>query len=306
VQEVPNNNQAADCDEDFSVEEAPAQQKRVMQPEVVIPKKKPSAVEEVAPAEPEPRIHPFAEACNTTYAAPQNRNFGTAPKPPVTKKAEPAYRTQAPIYDGKTAADVYDRVMLISVMLTQRKLLSLSPEVCSQVREATLAKRSAPKEPVKEIHTLAEDDNLPSALDDLAAENNYPNLIFTNAIHQPATPPPGSLIIPDPYEMDLKSLPNGATPETLVIAKESSALRSIYPLVDNQQHIESIIAMSEDVCMDLALIYDLLIILNMQSVNGEVNKSLGLVRNVPMRIGDITLYIQIHIIRSPAYNILLG
>src|ERR1700729_4152474 len=86
AQEVPNNNQAADRDEDFSAEEALAQQKRVMQPEVVIPKKKPSAVEEVAPAEPEPRIHPFAEACNTTYAAPQNRNFGTAPKPPVTKK----------------------------------------------------------------------------------------------------------------------------------------------------------------------------------------------------------------------------
>src|SRR6202034_4146384 len=234
----------------------------VMRPEVVIPKKKPSAVEEVAPAEPEAPIDPFVEARDATYAAPQTRNFGTAPKPPAMKKAEPAYRTQAPVYDGKIAADVYDRAMSTSVMLTQRELLSLSPEVRSQVREATSAKRSAPKEPVKEIHTLAEADNLPSALDDLATENNYPNSIFTNAIHQPATPPPGSLIIPDPYEMYLKSLPNGATPETLVVAKESSALRSIYPLVDNQQHVESIIdpgsqiiAMSEDVCMDLALIY---------------------------------------------------
>ena len=313
AQEVPSNNQAADRDEDVTVEEATAQQKRVMRPEVVIPKKKPSAVEEVAPTEPEPPIHPFAEARDATYAAPQTRNFGTAPKPPAMKKAEPAYRTQAPVYDGKIAADVYDRAMSTSVMLTQRELLSLSPEVRSQVREATSAKRSAPKEPVKEIHTLAEDDNLPSALDDLATENNYPNSIFTNAIHQPATPPPGSLIIPDPYETYLKSLPNGATPETLVVAKESLALRSIYPLVDNQQHVESIIdpgsqiiAMSEDVCMDLALIYDPSIILNMQSANGEVDKSLGLARNVPMRIGDITLYVQIHIIRSPAYDILLG
>ena|ERR1700685_1978390 len=53
AQEVPNNNQAADRDENFSVKEAPAQQKRVMRPKVVIPKKKPSVVEEVAPAEPE-------------------------------------------------------------------------------------------------------------------------------------------------------------------------------------------------------------------------------------------------------------
>ena len=44
----------------------------------------------------------------------------------------------------------------------------------------------------------------------------------------------------------------------------------------------------------------------MQSANGEVDPSLGLARNVPMRIGDITLYVQVHIIRSPAYDILLG
>ena len=64
--------------------------------------------------------------------------------------------------------------------------------------------------------------------------------------------------------------------------------------------------MSEDICMDLVLIYDPLIILNMQSANGKVDKSLRLVRNIPMQIGDITLYVQIHIICSPAYNILLG
>ena len=64
--------------------------------------------------------------------------------------------------------------------------------------------------------------------------------------------------------------------------------------------------MAEDVCMDLTLIYDPAIILNMQSANGSIDKSLGLARNVPMRIGDITIYVQIHIIRNPAYDILLG
>jgi len=39
----------------------------------------------------------------------------------------------------------------------------------------------------------------------------------------------------------LKSLPNGQTPDTLIVAKESSALRSIFPLVDHQQHVEAII-----------------------------------------------------------------
>ena len=64
--------------------------------------------------------------------------------------------------------------------------------------------------------------------------------------------------------------------------------------------------MSEEVCMELCLIYDPMIILNVQSANGEVDRSLGLARNVPLRIGDITLYVQIHVIRNPAYDILLG
>jgi hypothetical protein len=67
-----------------------------------------------------------------------------------------------------------------------------------------------------------------------------------------------------------------------------------------------IITMSEYLCTDLGLIYDPSIVLNMQSANGEVNQSLGLARNVPMTLGEITLYVQIHVIRSPAYDILLG
>jgi hypothetical protein len=67
-----------------------------------------------------------------------------------------------------------------------------------------------------------------------------------------------------------------------------------------------IVAMLEDVCMELTLIYDPSIVLKMQSVNGEVDQLLRLARNIPMQIGNITLYVQIHIIHNPTYNILLG
>jgi hypothetical protein len=64
--------------------------------------------------------------------------------------------------------------------------------------------------------------------------------------------------------------------------------------------------MSEAVFHDISLAYDPSIKLNMQSANGKVDHSLGLSRNVPCKINTITLYLQIHIIRSPAYDILLG
>jgi hypothetical protein len=51
-----------------------------------------------------------------------------------------------------------------------------------------------------------------------------------------------------------------------------------------------IIAMAEAECHSLGLFYDPLIRLNMESANGTCDWSLGLSRNVPFKIGDITLY----------------
>ena len=64
--------------------------------------------------------------------------------------------------------------------------------------------------------------------------------------------------------------------------------------------------MLEATCHALALIYNPHIRLRMQSANCEVDETLGLARNIPILVGDITLYIQFHIIQNLAYDILLG
>jgi hypothetical protein len=192
----------------------------------------------------------------------------------------------------------------------------LSPEVCSQVHEATSARRAPPNRH-HNVNILAKDAQLSAALDDIKEDGGSSSdqlpVTFFNAKGEQITLPPGAIIIPDSYETYLKLLPRGAVPEQLVVAKESSALRSVFPLIDNQQDVESIldpgsqiIAMLEYLCTDLGLIYDPSIVLNMQSANGKVDQLLRLARNVPMTLGEITLYVQIHVIHSPAYNILLG
>jgi hypothetical protein len=122
-----------------------------------------------------------------------------------------------------------------------------------------------------------------------------------------------SITVPDVYETYINSLAPGERPTPPNVAQESHALQSITMVVDNREEVEGIIdpgsqiiAMSEAVCHDIGLAYDPSIKLNMQLANGEVDQSLGLARNVPCKINSITLYLQIHIIRSPAYNILLG
>ena len=64
--------------------------------------------------------------------------------------------------------------------------------------------------------------------------------------------------------------------------------------------------MSKTICHELGIAYDPSIILQMESANGNLDRSLGLARNVPFQIGTITVYLQLHIISSPAYDVLLG
>jgi len=64
--------------------------------------------------------------------------------------------------------------------------------------------------------------------------------------------------------------------------------------------------MSEDICHMLGLVYDPEVVLNMQSANSEVDKSLSLMWNIPFCVGEVTIYLQVHVIQSLAYDILLG
>ena len=84
--------------------------------------------------------------------------------------------------------------------------------------------------------------------------------------------------VPDYYKTYLQSLQPGQECVKLTVAKESYALQSIIMKVDHQIDTEcivdlsfQIIAMSEAVCHDLALISNPTIQLNMQSANGKID-----------------------------------
>src|ERR1700690_4172670 len=177
------------------------------------------------------------------------------------------------------------------ITISPHELLSISPDARAKIRENVTPRRT-PTEPVVSTNVLRSPDPAPD--DPLPFANNA--LISTN-----------------PIKAYINSLKPNEPAGPFIVAKESHALCSIVIQVDNQKSVESvvdpgsqIIAMSEDVCHSLGLPYDPSIILHMQSANGEVDKSLGLARNVPCTVGSVMLYLQIHVIRSPAYDILLG
>ncbi|KAG6895238.1 hypothetical protein C0993_009858 [Termitomyces sp. T159_Od127] len=159
---------------------------------------------------------------------------------------------------------------------------------------------------------VAEVDELDDTLLGFAVTSDTPPMLSTNAVSlNPARVTNAPSI--DPVETYVKSLDTDEDPAILTVAHDSQAIRSIMMTIDHRTEVEAIldngsqiISMAAEVASNLGLIYDPSIVLNMQSTNGIINRSLGLAKNVPCTIGDVTFYLQIHIICSPAYNLLLG
>ncbi|EED78163.1 predicted protein [Postia placenta Mad-698-R] len=244
-------------------------------------------------------VHPFANARDATYAPPNVRNFATPPKPSNDKGKEPAYKTIVLVIQPKLVEEIFQRSMKSPfVTLTPEELLSIAPDVRNKYRDAVTPKRVS-TEPVASAHIVEIGADEVTAVNQLSCSG--------------ATLEPGATIVPDPYETYLKHIPHGEHPAEFTVARNSNAIRSIIALVDNKEQIEcivdpgsQIVAMSEEVCLGLNLLFDPTIQLNMQLANGEVDRSLGLIQNVPFHIGEIVLYLQAHVIRNAAYDILLG
>ena len=224
------------------------------------------------------------------------------------------------------------------ITVMQRELLSLAPEMRIQVTDATNRHRVPREQVVQAMVEEVEDEDehnpaaeqtylapeLQAIIEEAEDIDRSDQIVRDSArlSHMPAAfaaaarvPPPNATIIADPLEMYLHEHPgdSNAADSKIVVAAESRALRAILPVVDGQDKVKAIldpgcqvVAMSEEICNALALHYDPTIQLHMMSANGGVDQSLGLARNVPFLVGDITLYLQIHVLRAPAYDILLG
>jgi hypothetical protein len=122
----------------------------------------------------------------------------------------------------------------------------------------------------------------------------------------------GDVIIGDPVSQYLAVLKPGKKSRIVIVARELQGLRAIYPLINRVGEVESlldsgsqIISMAETVAQKSEISWDPDIIIDMESANRFLEKTLRLAKNVPIACGGITVYLQIHILSNPAYKILL-
>ena len=248
----------------------------------------------------EPPTHPFEKAKDANYLPPVERNFA---QPQKAKERDPAYITTAPIQDPKIADIVYKRTLKENhITITFEELLSLSPDLRYRVREAVTPKRQpAAKAPV---HYVGD------GVEQIEEIISHPALETFKC--EPVQVKPGVYQVPDLAQV-FYSAQGPDRPVRLLVAKESHALRAIKMDIADKGLVECIldpgsmiVCMSDAVSHQIGIPYNPGISLEMQSANGTLDKTLGLAQNVPFSIDGITFLFQVHVVRSPAYDILLG
>ena len=159
-------------------------------PEAVVP---PVAITKTHEEQGEPTTEPehlYQQAKDASYALPVNKNVGTPAKIPTTKKPEPTFKTLPLIHDTAITANVYKRSMEAPITVTQCKLLSISPEVRLQVREATTTRHiptSTEAQPQAQSFITEEQD-----------ENTTTTSTYQHTLH--SIPPEGATVVADPIE----------------------------------------------------------------------------------------------------------
>ncbi|KAF9256092.1 hypothetical protein L218DRAFT_848054, partial [Marasmius fiardii PR-910] len=125
--------------------------------------------------------------------------------------------------------------------------------------------------------------------------------------------PVGSIVHHDIVEAYKQDLSPEEQRKIMIVASPADSLRSVYLVVNNSgQEVESILDRgSQIVAMDLAvavavgLHWDPNTVIHMQSVNGALKKTRGLARNVPFTFGDLTIYLQVHVLDSAVMKCVL-
>jgi hypothetical protein len=209
------------------------------------------------------------------------------------------------------------------VTLTAETLISISPSIRQDLMRALSKKRVPVQMAQNRKVTMVEEldvDGVPikcartkSAEAAISVSDLNIKTTFTITTKAEGDIPKGSIIFNDPVAQYLQELDPSETPKQIYVAKESHALRSVYPLINKTGRIESlldggsqIVAMDVEIAKNLAVSWDPDIKIQMQSANKTVEETLGLAKNVPFIFGTVTVYLQVHIITDPAYKVLLG
>lgn len=125
--------------------------------------------------------------------------------------------------------------------------------------------------------------------------------------------PEGSIVIEDAFVQYHDSLGSGKSGKDIYVGTSSAALRSLYPLINGIGTVETLLDGGSQICsiteaeaIHFGLAWDTSATVLMQGSTGKVERTMGLARNVAFTFPGITVFLQIHVLRTAPYKALLG
>jgi len=237
-------------------------------------------------------------------------------RPRPTEKEGPAYITRAPVEQDDLGQEILEEILKAPLDMTIGQILGASPVVRKELGRRINKVRQVPEkdkiEP-KQVQFKTTVEEVTEKPDEIEFLIPHDGISVDELPYASFTIQEGVIVAGDPVLKYLSSLAQGETPKQLYGMRDSFALRTVYPVINNIGTEEAlldsgsqIVSMSKDAAVELGLTWNPGITINLQSAQGHIEKTLGLSRNVPFQFGEITILLQIHIINKPAYSILLG
>jgi hypothetical protein len=241
---------------------------------------------------------------------------------------EPGFKNRAPLQLDERAKDLVQDALKNTICITTEDLLNVSEPMRQELKKLLMKKRLEKKsvsfaadvdfkddtsEAIETISTETLPGTIFEVLMDTISAERLPGATYEILANDVNGMSKGSVVVSDPVMQYLNALAPGEKPKSVIVAAESHALRTVYPLINGVGEVESlldpgsqIVSMSKEVATALQVTWDPDIVVHMESANKSLEKTLGLAKNVPFVFGPITVYLQVHVIGRAAYKVLLG
>ena len=226
---------------------------------------------------------------------------------------EPGFKNKAPLQLDEKAKDLLQETLKNTICITTEDLLNVSEPMRQELRKLLMKRRQEKKTvTMAEVDDIEETTSEPVNMETINVEK-LPEATYEVLAKDTNGMAKGSVVINDPVVQYLSTLAPGEKPKSVLVAAESLALRTVYPLINGVSEEESlldpgsqIVSMSKVAATALQVTWDPDITVHMESANKSLEKTLGLAKNVPFMFGPITVYLQVHVIEKVAYKVLLG
>lgn len=266
------------------------------------------------------------EAVEPLVATPIPRNQPlekkVPPRPPEVKGV--GYKMKNGLRTEGLAEQIAARIYDAKIELSERELMGISPEVRKiMIRKAKNQRVKPRTRESAEVYMLSSPEGAgePQGVRVMSKYLDVQDMhmpdedLFEVLTEDRGSLKAGSIVQRDViqcFKMDMA--PEDERKDMIVVAHRGNGLRSIYPSIngaeaDVEATLDSgsqIVSIDRVIAVGLNLPWDPMITIQMQDVHGGVQRTLGLARNVPFKIGEITVYLQCHVQDRAPYEVLIG